>query len=109
MPEKRAGPGMRALLESPVRESALVYVNGQNAGSVWHPPYELDVTRFVHTGENELRIVVANLAINEMAGRPLPNYKLLNLRYGERFQPQGFENLAALPSGILGPVTLKTK
>jgi hypothetical protein len=109
MPEKRAGPGMRALLESPVRESALVYVNGQKAGSVWHPPYELDVTRFVHTGENELRIVVANLAINEMAGRPLPNYKLLNLRYGERFQPQGFENLAALPSGILGPVTLKTK
>ena len=105
-PDSRSGPGMRALLESPVRESALVYLNGERAGAVWHPPYELDITRFLRAGENRLRIVVANLAINEMAGRALPNYRLLNLRYGERFTPQGFEDLKSLPSGILGQVHL---
>ncbi len=101
-----SGPGMRALLESPVRESARVYVNGQLAGSVWHPPYQVDLTHFVREGENRFRIVVANLAINEMAGRALPDYRLLNLRYGRRFAPQGFENLKPLPSGILGSVRL---
>ncbi len=102
-------PGMRALLESPVRESAVIFVNGQRAGTVWHPPYQLNLTRFIHTGENQLRIVVANTAVNEIAGKPLPNYRLLNLRYGERFTPQGFEHIAPLPSGILGPVQFLVK
>ena len=57
-----AASGMRALLESPVREAAIVYINGQRAGSVWHPPYEIDITGLLHAGENTLRIVVANLA-----------------------------------------------
>ncbi len=98
--------GMRALLESPVRESALVYVNGQLAGSVWHPPYSLSIERYLHAGSNQLRVVVANLAINEMAGKALPTYKLLNEKYGTRFEPQGFENFHTLPAGILGPVHL---
>ena len=101
--------GMRALLESPVRECALVYVNGALAGSVWHPPYEIDVTKYVKTGSNELKVVVANLAINEMAGKALPTYKLLNMRFGERFVPQGFEDFHALTAGILGPVKLIRK
>jgi len=100
-------PGMRALLESPVRESAIVFVNGQRAGAIWHPPYQIDLARFLNAGENHLRIVVANTAINEIAGRSLPNYRLLNLRYGERFTPQGFEHIAPLPSGLLGPVQLR--
>jgi hypothetical protein len=101
--------GMRAWLESPVRESALVYVNGALAGTIWHPPYRVEVTRFVHAGANELKVVVANLAINEMAGKPLPDYRLLNMRYGERFVPQGFEGLQALPAGMLGAVKLIRK
>ncbi len=92
---------MRAYLESPVREAAEVFVNGQRAGSIWHPPFSLDITPFVRTGANTLRIVVGNTAINEMAGKALPDYRLLNDRYGERFTPQGMENLHPLPSGIL--------
>jgi hypothetical protein len=53
-----------------------------------------------------MRIVVANLAINQMAKGPLPNYKALSAKYGERFQPQDMGNLRPLPSGILGPVRL---
>lgn len=99
-------PGMHALLEGPVREVALVSVNGEKAGSVWRPPYRLDVTAFLLTGKNHLEIEVANTAINTLAGRSLPDYRLLNLRYGEKFTPQDMENLKPLPSGILGPVRL---
>ena len=82
------------------------YVNGQLAGVVWHPPYRIDVTGLLRDGANELRIVVANTAINELAGQSLPDYRLLWDRYGKRFEPQGMENLRPLPSGLLGPVTL---
>jgi hypothetical protein len=98
---------MRAYLEGPVREAAEVYVNGQRAGVVWHPPYTLDLSLFLRSGKNELRIVVGNTAINSLAGRALPDYRLVNERYGERFTPQGMENLQPLQSGIVGKLTLK--
>ena len=98
---------MKAYLEGPVREAAEVYVNGQPAGRVWHPPYELDVTRFLTAGKNDLRIEVANTAINSLAGRALPSYRLLNERYGQRFTPQDMRGLQSLPSGILGDLQLK--
>jgi len=34
---------------------------------------------------------------------------LLNLRYGERFVPQGFENFYTLPAGILGASAFSQK
>lgn len=98
--------GTQAWIESPVREAAVVYVNGQRAGSVWRPPYELEITEWLHTGANAFRVVVGNLAINSMAGRSQPDYRLLNLRYGKRFDPQDMENLQPVPSGLLGVVTL---
>jgi hypothetical protein len=98
--------GTRTWYDPPVREVAVVTVNGKPAGDVWHPPYRLDVTTLVHAGTNELRIVVANTAINELAGRAAPDYRLLNLRYGEKFTPQDMDHLEPLPSGILGTVRL---
>ncbi len=98
--------GYKALLDGPVREAAVVEVNGKRAGSVWKPPYEVDVTPYVKAGANTLRITVANTAINGLAGQQQPDYKLLNLRYTERFTPQDMKNLQPLPSGILGTVTL---
>jgi alpha-L-rhamnosidase len=97
---------MRAYLNPPVREAAEVFVNGQRAGVVWHPPYRIDVTAFLHPGSNNLRIMVGNTAINELAGQALPDYRLLWARYGMRAVPQDMNNLHPLPSGLLGPVTL---
>jgi len=99
-------PGMRSWLESLVREAALVYVNGKLAGSIWHPPYRLELKSLLHAGNNDLKIVVANLAINALAGQAAPDYRLLNSRYGERFVPQDMNNLEPLPAGILGPIRL---
>ena len=98
---------MRAYLEGPVREAAEVYVNGQRAGVVWHPPYTIDLSPFVKAGSNDLRIIVGNTAINSLSGSVLPDYRLLNDRYGERFSPQGMSNLQPLPSGLIGDVQLK--
>jgi len=97
---------MRAYLESPVRDAAAIYVNGKLAGDVWHPPFRIDVTKLVHEGANDLRIIVGNTAINAMSGEQQPDYRLLWLRYGKLFTPQDMENLHPLPSGIFGPVKL---
>jgi len=102
-------PHTRAWLESPVHEAAQVFVNGQTAGSVWKPPYELEISTLLHPGKNHLKIVVGNLAINTLAGHSLPDYRLLNDRYGERFVPQDMENLQPLPSGLLGPLRLVSR
>ncbi|HEV8204217.1 MAG TPA: glycosyl hydrolase [Pyrinomonadaceae bacterium] len=98
--------GMQAWMDSPVREAAVVYINDVRAGAVWCPPYSLEVRKFLRPGKNKIRLLVANTAMNYMAGHSLPDYRLLNLRYGERFQPQDMDKIQALPSGILGPIRL---
>jgi hypothetical protein len=107
--ERRSGSGMRAMLESPVREAAVVTVNGKPAGSVWRPPYEVDVTGLLRAGENNIRVVVANLAINALANQPPPDTRPLVQKYGDRFQDQDMANLQPLPSGLLGPIRLIAK
>lgn len=101
--------GSRAWLEGPIREAAVIYVNDQRAGAIFCPPYAINLTRFLQRGTNRLRIMVGNTAINYLAGHRLPDYKLLTLRYGDRFQPQDMENLQPLPSGLLGKIQLIVK
>ena len=108
-PQGRPGSGMRAMLENPVREAAVVTVNGKPAGSVWCAPYEVEVSGLLRAGENTISVVVANLAINQMAKGPLWDYKALVAKYGDRFQDQDTANLQPLPSGLLGPVRLIAK
>ena len=98
--------GYQALLDPPVRESAMVFVNGKSAGSVWHAPYEVEITSLLQPGMNQLKVFVANLTVNAMAGQKLPDYKLLNMRYAERFTPQDMDKIQPLPSGLLGRITL---
>ncbi|MFP5276003.1 MAG: glycosyl hydrolase [Acidobacteriota bacterium] len=105
-PASREHPGMHALYDPPIREAAVVYVNGQRAGSLWHPPYRLDITHLLQPGKNTLEVRVANTAINELAGESRPDYRLLWARYGRRAVPQDMNHLAPVPSGLLGHITL---
>jgi len=98
--------GMRALLEGPIREAAVVTINGQRVGSLWGAPYVLDVTGYLHAGDNQIDIEVANTAVNLLAGREPLDFRLLNARYGERFTPMGMDTMKPLPSGLLGTVRL---
>ena len=107
--ERRAPSGMRAWLESPVREAAQVFVNGKPAGAVWKAPFEVEVTGLLKSGDNAIRVVVANLALNVLAKSPLPDYKELTAKYGEKFQAQDMQSVRPLPGGMLGPVKLVAK
>jgi hypothetical protein len=66
----------------------------------------LNIAPYLRDGKNELRVVVGNTAINELAGQSLPDYRLLWDRYGMLFVPQDMHDLKPLPSGMLGPVLL---
>ena len=98
--------GMRAMFDSPIREAAQVLVNGKPAGALWHPPYRIDITPLLRAGTNKIEVRVANLAVNTLAGRTLPDYRLLSARYGQRFVPQDTELIVPRPAGMMGPVTL---
>lgn len=78
-------------------------------GPVWHPPFLIEITRALHPGRNNFNLIVGNTAVNGLAGSALPDYKLLTLKYGNRFQPRDMENLQPLRSGIPGKVMLISK
>ena len=46
----RTGPGMQAWYNPPVREAAVVFINGHRAGALWHPPYRLAVGPYLKAG-----------------------------------------------------------
>jgi glycosyl hydrolase family 106( putative alpha-L-rhamnosidase) len=103
------GPRLQAWIESPIREAGQVWVNGSAAGDVWLPPYEVDVTSLIHAGDNQIKVVVANLAINELTGKALPDQRLLDLEYGDRADPQDLTGMQPLPAGILGDPKLEAR
>src|SRR5262249_31586092 len=96
------------LLEGPVREAAVVYVNGKRAGSVWCTPYQVDVTGLLNAGKNEVRVEVANTAINYLSEHGFPNYDYRGVTetFGPRFQAPAASQFRPVASGLLGPITL---
>jgi alpha-L-rhamnosidase len=98
--------GMHALLDPPIREAAIVYVNGRRAGSLWHPPYRIEITQLLHGKDNRVEVQVYNTAINELTGQPPHDYSALWAKYGKRFEPQDMDNLHPIPSGLFGPIRL---
>jgi hypothetical protein len=100
---------MQTWFDPPIREAAVIYINSQKAGSLWCPPYRLDIRRLLKVGRNDVRILIGNTALNYMAGRKLPDYKLLNLRYGERFQAQDMDKVQPISSGMIGAPKLILK
>jgi hypothetical protein len=108
-PPTRAGPGFAADFDAPVRDAAVVFINGHRAGAVWCPPYQIDVTPWLIAGDNELRIEVANTAVNAIAAHGFPNYdvKAIEAQFGNRFPPPKASDFKPLPSGLFGPIRLK--
>lgn len=65
-----AGPSdMRFFLDlGQVEVFAEVRLNGKNFGILWRPPYRVDVTEALRSGENELEVLVTNLWPNRLIG-----------------------------------------
>jgi alpha-L-rhamnosidase len=102
----RTGPGIHAYYDPPIHEAALVTINGQPAGALWHPPYRLDVTKFLHAGVNHVEFHVFNTALNAWSALPPHDYGPLIAKYGDRFQMQDLTQVMPISSGLLGDVRL---
>jgi hypothetical protein len=100
---------MHAYFDPPIHEAALVTINGQAAGALWHPPYRLDVTRFLRSGVNHIEFHVFNTALNAWSALPPRDYAPLIAKYGDRFQMQDLNRVMPISPGLLGDVRLVTQ
>ena len=86
-----------------VRELAEVKVNGKSCGITWCPPFRLDVTDAVKSGENKLQIEVVNFWPNRIIGDA-------SLPKEQRLTQTNIRKLTAKtplePAGLFGPVQL---
>jgi len=73
-----------------VVSSAEVHVNGKPAGTRVAPPWRWDVTKLLHPGENEVRVLVYNTLAN--------HYLTIPTRYR-----------GSATSGLIGPVVLRVR
>ena len=77
-------------------------MNDRRAGTIWAPPFRVDVTELLARWQNDIRIDVYNTAINQLAeGGRLPDVAAVTERYGQRFRLQDVDSFAPIPSGIL--------
>jgi hypothetical protein len=83
---------------------ARVSLNGEELGIAWKPPYTVDVTGRLRSGENELRCEVANTWHNRLVGDSAlpPAQRITRTNIRGPFGP----NTPLLESGLLGPVRL---
>ncbi|HUB27547.1 MAG TPA: glycosyl hydrolase, partial [Tepidisphaeraceae bacterium] len=97
-----------AALDAPVREAAVVYVNGKAVGSVFCAPYRIEIGAFLQPGDNDIRVNVANTALNELAASGFPNYdyRAIVAKYGDRFEPQDVQDVKPITSGLVGKIEL---
>jgi hypothetical protein len=51
-----------------LNDIATVKVNGKTVGVLWYPPYTIDISSALHTGENNLEIEVTNNWANRLIG-----------------------------------------
>ena len=87
-----------------VHEMARVRLNGHDLGVVWCAPWRVDITEAARSEGNRLEIDVANLWPNRLIGdSKLPPEKRLTQTTWSPYRP----NSPLLPSGLLGPVTLR--
>lgn len=82
---------------------ASVYINDKHVGTLWSPPYRLDVTDAIESGLNRLTIKVTSSWFNRLvydAGLPENERKTWTIAGpGKNAKPQ--------QSGLLGPVILR--
>ena len=87
-----------------VQVLAQVRLNGRELGTRWTPPYRVDITDAIKTGENTLEVSVVNLWPNRMIGDQfLPPEQ----RYTSSTWNPFTKTSPLLESGLLGPVTLQ--
>ncbi|MBV6458756.1 MAG: hypothetical protein HONBIEJF_01894 [Fimbriimonadaceae bacterium] len=129
VPDSITGNGQRVVLDlGDVRELCRVRLNGKLVATLWKPPFRIDITDSVRSGQNDLEVEVTNLWVNRLIGdeqfpddmgwngamlagwpkwfseksaRPEPRRKTFTT------WRHNFKDTPLLPSGLLGPVVLR--
>lgn len=84
--------------------TAKVTVNGQYAGGVWTPPYRLDISEWLHKGENQISVEVTTTWQNRLIGDSrLPEQERTTWTACNGWS----EKDPLQKSGLIGPVTLE--
>ncbi|MBN1442129.1 MAG: glycosyl transferase family 2, partial [Planctomycetes bacterium] len=103
-PALRSGGGRIVLDLREVHSIAEVRLNGEDLGVVWTAPWRVDITAPVRPEANTLEIEVVNLWPNRLVGdqrlEPAERIARTNVAKFTRDSP-------LLPSGLLGPVTVR--
>lgn len=94
-----------------VHESAKVWVNGHDAGYAFGLPFRLNISKWLQSDENSIRIEVANLMANRIrdmdqkgvAWRNYHEINFVNIDY-KPFDAAGWE---IMPSGLTGPISIE--
>ena len=100
-----------------------VKINGIDLGLLWKPPYEVDITRALKKGENELVVEVTNSWVNRLIGdekqeaidlSEIPSWLAKGKTIPSSSKRKTYvtnkyynANDRLVPSGLLGPVRLK--
>jgi hypothetical protein len=104
----RRNTGFSVFLDTPIMDAAVVFINGKRIGTLFAPPYTLDLGHALTPGGNLLEIKVYNRLVNELSNRPLFDFAPIHAAYGTRFDDiQDFTALRAEPSGIKGTLKLR--
>lgn len=84
--------------------TAKVTVNGQYAGGVWTPPYRLDISAWLHKGNNQISVEVTTTWQNRLIGDSrLPEQERTTWTACNGWS----EKDPLQKSGLIGPVTLE--
>jgi hypothetical protein len=106
-----------------VHDLARITLNGQDMGTVWAAPYDVDISKAIQQGDNEVRIEVANRWPNRLIGdQRLPDDGIENGQWpqwlldgkprpGTRYTFTTYnpyqKDSPLLPAGLMGPVTIR--
>lgn len=93
-----------------VRETAHVIVNGKDAGTLFAVPYRVDITSYLHEGENNIEIEVCNLPANRIAKldrdgvqwRKFKEINVVDLNYKKTL----YDTWEPVPSGLCSEVKI---
>jgi hypothetical protein len=87
-----------------IGDVAEVSINGRKVGTLWHAPYQLDISDFVRPGTNAIEVRVANLWVNRLIGDAKTDAAKVTFTTLSTYMP----GAPLRPSGLLGPVQVLT-
>lgn len=94
-----------------------VWLNGKRLGITWAKPHRFDVTEFLKSGENTIRVEVANVWSNRIKGDAITGKKFTNSNITSTIIPAPtietgdqtrvpWAKVPLIESGLIGPVQL---